>query len=265
MILTQLLVRKFIIGLPFYDLVSISVEWRFYVLTFSTVLIAAAGYIINDYFDIKIDLINKPKKVYVGRIIKRRYALLTHQLLSGFAIVLGFFLGLKILIVKIVAVVLLWFYASIFKKKAFLGNLIVSFLTALAIFEIDLLYNQNSKLLYIYAVFAFFINLIREIIKDIEDIRGDKMHGAVTLPIKIGIRKTKLVIYGLFTILASLVLKLSIGIGNPKLWFVFSILGFLVSIFIYKLIFSDRKKHFQELSKLCKLIMILGILSMIVL
>lgn len=265
MILTQLLVRKFIIGLPFYDLFFVSVEWRFYLLIFSTVLIASAGYIINDYFDIKIDLINKPKEVYVGRIIKRRYALLMHQLLSGFGILLGLFLGFKILIVKSVAVVLLWFYASIFKKKAILGNLIVSFLTALAIFEIDLLYHQNSKLLYIYAIFAFFINLIREIIKDIEDIRGDKMYGALTLPIKIGIRKSKLVIYGLLLILASLVLRLSIGIANQKLWFVFSFLCLLVSIFIYKLIFADRKKHFHALSNLCKLIMILGILSMIVL
>jgi 4-hydroxybenzoate polyprenyltransferase len=265
LVITQLLVRKFLADLPWSELYTGNIDFRFYLLVLSTVLIAAAGYLINDYFDVKIDLINKPDKVYIGRILKRRKALLLHQVLSGLGILIGLYLGLKIFLINSFAVILLWFYASIFKKKPFVGNLIVAFLTGLVISELAIFYDKNAILIHVYAIFAFFINLIREIVKDIEDIRGDKAHGAKTLPILIGIRKSKYVIYFLSFLLSSLVIILSLKLNNHKLWFIFSILGFLLLIFLYKLIFADRKKHFRELSNFSKLIMILGISTMIVL
>ncbi|MCP9756897.1 prenyltransferase [Lacihabitans sp. CCS-44] len=242
---------------------SIFKDWEFLILVLSTVLIAAGGYIINDYFDVKIDQINKPDEVFVGRIIKRRYALLIHQILSGMGVVLGLFLSWKILLVNSFSVTILWFYASIFKKKPFSGNLIVAFLTALSISEIALYYEPGRIIIHIYALFAFFINLIREIIKDMEDMKGDAAHGSKTLPIFLGIRKTKNIIYSLLVLFVALVLILLAKLSNFNLWLCFGILGLLLLLMLYKLILADRKKHFAELSRICKIIMLLGVASIV--
>jgi 4-hydroxybenzoate polyprenyltransferase len=233
----------------------------FAIMVLSTVLVAASGYIINDYFDVKIDRINKPNEVFVGNTIKRRSALLLHQIFSGLALFMAIFLGWKILAINVFSITTLWLYASVLKKKTLIGNLIVALLTALSIAQIAIYFQPNNKLVYIYAIFAFFINLIREIIKDIEDIRGDKAHGAKTLPIVYGIRKTKIVIYFLVFIFIALVVVLTYEIGNIKIYTVFSIIGLLIIYLIYNLIYADRKKHFAFLSRWCKIIMLIGMSS----
>ncbi|MBK9509667.1 MAG: geranylgeranylglycerol-phosphate geranylgeranyltransferase [Cytophagaceae bacterium] len=252
---TQLLVRIFLIKnqeIPFYK------DYLFLIMVVSTLLVAGSGYIINDYFDVKIDRINKPDEVIVGNTIKRRTALLFHQILSGVALILAFFLGWKTLAINVFSITTLWLYASILKKKTFIGNLIVALLTSLSIAQIAVYFEPDNKLVYIYALFAFFINLIREIIKDIEDIRGDKTHGAKTLPIVYGIRKTKYLIYFLLFVFVVFVILLTFEIGNLKIFTVFSIIGLFIIYLIYKLVNADRKKHFAFLSRWCKIIMLIG-------
>ena len=238
-------------------------DWRFFVLVSSTLFIAAGGYVINDYFDVKIDQINKPNEVFVGRIIKRRYALLMHQVFSGIGVFLGLFLGWRIFIINVFSVTILWFYASLFKKKPFSGNLIVALLTALSISEIAIFYDPRRIIIHIYALFAFFINLVREIIKDMEDIKGDAAHGSRTLAITLGIRKTKNVIYILLILFVTAVLTLISKLGNTNLWICFGILGILLIVMLYKLILADRKIHFAELSRICKIIMLMGVASIV--
>src|ERR1700748_3592419 len=107
----------------------------FYLLSLSSVLIAAAGYIINDYFDLHIDRINKPDKVVVEKMIKRRWAIIWHWILSGLGILIGFYLSWKLRNIfigpsNLVCVLLLWFYSTTFKKKLLIGNVLISFLTA---------------------------------------------------------------------------------------------------------------------------------------
>jgi 4-hydroxybenzoate polyprenyltransferase len=258
--LTQYLVAYFLIKLPDFQLFE---NWRFAFLVLSTVFIAAGGYIINDYFDVKIDQINKPEEVFVGRAIKRRYALLFHQIFSGIGVSLSVFLGWKILIINILAVNILWFYASVFKKKPLVGNFIVASLTALSVSEIAIYLAPDQVIVYVYSLFAFFINLIREIIKDIEDIKGDQMHGAKTLPIVLGIRKTKNVIYFLAVLFICTVLVLLLKIDKNNLWICFTFLFLLLIYLIYRLFLADRKKHFSDLSTLCKVILLLGVLSVV--
>lgn len=243
--------------------ISIWLDWRFAILVLSTVFIAAGGYIINDYFDVKIDQINKPNEVFVGRIIKRRYALLTHQIFSGIGVLIALLLGWRILLINVFSVSILWFYASIFKKKPFSGNLIVALLTALSISEIALYYEPNRIIIHVYALFAFFINLVREIIKDLEDMKGDAAHGSKTLPIYIGIRKTKQIIYLLLLLFVTAVVILINKLGNLNLWICFGILGILLMLMVYKLILADRKSHFRQLSQICKIIMLLGVASIV--
>lgn len=234
-------------------------------ITIVTVLVAAAGYIINDYFDIKIDLVNKPSEVYIGRTIKRRSAMLWHQVFNVTATVIAWTLGLKVFVVTVLAITLLWFYASIFKKRAFWGNFLVAGLTAASLVIMAVYYPKNDLLINIYAVFAFGISLIREIVKDCEDIRGDKEFGSTTIPIILGLKKTKWLIFVIMTSFAIIVGAMGLALKNPKLQVSFLVMGIPYFYLAYKLYWADRKSHFNQLSQICKYIMILGTLSMLTL
>jgi 4-hydroxybenzoate polyprenyltransferase len=256
------MLRVFLIG-PKQDWVNHLLNVQQLMLVFSTASIASAGYIINDYFDIKIDLVNKPTEVIIGKIIKRRRAILIHQILNFIGLALGFFLGLKILLINLFCIITLWLYSERFKRKAFVGNFLVAFLTALSLIIIGVYYQKNMDLVGIYALFAFFISLIREIIKDMEDIRGDTRYGCQTLPIIWGIRRTKILLYVFIIGFVGLLLTMSYILDNQYLMIIFGFGIFPFSWFFYKLYWADKRRDFNLLSKVCKLIMLFGIGSMI--
>lgn len=236
--------------------------WLFLIVA-STVMIAAAGYIINDYYDIKIDLINKPDRVVIGKTITRRYAIFFHTVISVAGVGKGLLINWKVGAVNFVSVFLLWLYSNNLKRLPLIGNLVVSLLTGLSIFLLSFLYEQYLPLVITYSLFAFFMTLIREIVKDMEDMKGDTTFGCRTLPIVWGIRKTKSFLYG--TILAFSFLVLWLDYHQLKLsWIYFIPLLFVpMSILFYRLLKADTKKEFFQLSQLCKIIMLLGICSMI--
>jgi 4-hydroxybenzoate polyprenyltransferase len=235
---------------------------RLFILSASTVLIAAAGYIINDYYDIKIDLINKPERVVVGKSITRRYAILFHTLLSFAGVVLGLFLSWKIAVVNFASATVLWWYSNSLKRHPFIGNLVVALLTGIAIWLVDSLYKTGHMLIITYASFAFFITLIREIIKDMEDLKGDQTFGCKTLPIVWGMRKTKYFIYGILVVFVLTVLTLGFYYKNlPVDYFLLFLVVPLIWL-VVRLIRADTKKDFAWLSNFCKIILLLGILSM---
>ena len=254
--LTQYFTAGFLIGMHTLN------DLKLLLLSISTILIAAGGYVINDYYDVKIDYINKPNRVVIGKIISRRYAILFHVLLSTIGIALGIYLSLGIGLVNAVSVFLLWLYSNNLKRLPFIGNVTVAFLTGLAVIVVDLFYRTNNSLVIIYALFAFFITLVREVIKDMEDLKGDNSFGCKTLPIIWGLRKTKLLLYIILLAFAGIVVVLNqlyralpfkyhlIFLFVPLLWL------------LYRLIRADMKKDFTRLSIFCKVIMLLGILSM---
>lgn len=235
---------------------------QLYVLVLSTVLIAAAGYIINDYYDVKIDLINKPERVVVGKSIRRRYALLFHWALSFIGVSLGFLLSWKIAVVNFFSGFLLWWYSNLLKRKPFVGNFSVALLTGLSVYVVAVLFDPFNKLILVYSFFSFFITLIREIIKDIEDLKGDNTFGCQTLPIIWGIRKTKTFIYLLALIhVLAIVYFNSLYVWLP-VWILTVFVFFPVSFLVLRLTFADTVKDFSKLSLYCKIILLLGVLSM---
>jgi len=261
-VISQYMARVFLIG-PKNQWLEIIQDTNLFLLVLATSAIAAGGYIINDYFDIKIDIINKPDKVIIGKIIPRRWAILIHQIFSLSGLIIGFYLNFHIGIINFVAVSLLWFYSERFKRKAFIGNFWVAALTAISILVVGIFYRINMEFIVIYAIFAFFISLIREIIKDMEDIRGDSKYNCQTLPIIWGIRKTKILIYILIGSFYTLLLSIALSINNPYLLLLFSssILPFIW--LSYKVYIADKKRDFTFLSNVCKTIMIIGIGSML--
>jgi 4-hydroxybenzoate polyprenyltransferase len=261
-VLTQYMARIFLVG-PKSEWLSYIFDYKQFMLVFATVSIAAAGYIINDYFDIKIDMVNKPREVIIGTAIKRRWAILNHQVLNFIGIAIGFFLGLKVFLINVFAVSALWFYSERFKRQAFIGNFLVAFLTSFSLIVLAVYYKKNEMYVNIYALFAFSISLIREIIKDMEDIRGDARYGCRTLPIIWGIRRTKILLYIFITIFVSVLFFMAYSLHNRYLIIIFSGSIIVFSWLMNKLYWADRKKDFTLLSRICKIIMLGGITSMI--
>lgn len=236
--------------------------WLF-LLSGSTILIAAAGYIINDYYDIKIDLINKPDRVVIGKTITRRYAILFHTVISFLGVAAGLLINWKVGALNFVCAFLLWLYSNNLKRLPLIGNVVVAFLTGLSIFMLVFLYNQYLPFVMVYSLFAFFMTLIREVVKDMEDMKGDTTFGCKTLPIVWGIRKTKSFVYVIVVIFSILVLWLDYRELKIS-WIYFIPLLFLpMSVLVFRLIKADTKKEFYQLSQLCKIIMLLGIISMV--
>jgi 4-hydroxybenzoate polyprenyltransferase len=241
---------------------SLLTDWRIHLLMISTTMIAAAGYIINDYYDVKIDFINKPDRVVVGRTIGRRFAILFHVLLSSGGIFLGLFLSWTIAAIHVFSVFLLWWYSNNLKRQPFIGNFSVALLTGLSIAIVDVLYQHSDRLVLIYAVFAFFMTLVREIVKDMEDLKGDNTFGCRTLPIVWGLRRTKQVIYVIIVIFSTVVLLINDFYVQLPVWY-FVLFLFLPLLFlVLRLYRADTTRDFGWLSTFSKVIMLLGILSM---
>ncbi|NQX90998.1 MAG: UbiA family prenyltransferase [Flavobacteriales bacterium] len=199
-------------------------EWQFFLLVLVMVLLAAGGNIINDYFDQRIDEINKPKKVVVGKVIRRGTALRLHQTFTLSATILGIYLAYDFGMVwwsllPIAMGITLWFYSYALQRYLWIGNFAVSLLVGIVplwsgLFEIPLLVDEIQVLggdgkalsqtcwiwLIGFALFAFWLTLIREAIKDIQDKRGDITAGFRTLPIVWGIAKTKWYLHFLFLV-----------------------------------------------------------------
>jgi 4-hydroxybenzoate polyprenyltransferase len=236
--------------------------FEFFLLTFGTFLVAAGGYVINDYYDIKIDLINKPNRIVIGRVISRRQALFFHSILNFAAIVIGFILSWHVALFFAGCAFLLWLYSNLLKRLALLGNITISILTASVIWAISLYFRENDRLIYLYSVFAFCISLLREIIKDMEDTKGDAEHGCKTLPIVLGMRRTKTILFVLLVAFAGLVCIQAIRserIMQTIIYFGMLLpLGFLA----YQIQKADKQKDYANLSSYCKWIMIVGVASL---
>lgn len=237
-------------------------DLRLFLLSLSTVLIAAGGYVINDYYDVKIDYVNNPERVVVGKTIHRRFAILFHIALSALGIFVGLFISWKLALVNFLSVAVLWFYSNLLKRLPFIGNFTVALLTGASIAVIILLYHTNVVLILIYALFSFFMTLVREIIKDMEDLKGDNTYGCKTLPIVWGIRKTKIALY-----LLILFFSVTVVVIN-QLYVKLDVIYFVMLLFVplawlvTRLVRADTKRDYGWLSSFCKVIMLLGILSM---
>jgi len=269
-----------------YPLAGQEVDFRFYLMLLSNVFIAAAGYIINDYFDVNIDQINKPSKVVVGAYISRRWVIFWHLILSVFAIyistiVFPFKTFWHIHLSNLLAILFLWFYSTTFKKNFLVGNIIISVLTAwsiavvyfskLTIQEIlqpninDSANFKFAKLTLLYSAFAFILTLVREALKDLEDMEGDEKFGCTTLPIKWGLKPTKVYLSVWLIVVIALLLIIQLVV-IPFGWWLSAIycIVFIVTplvIVFYKLPKSFTNKHFNELSTWVKVAMLFGILS----
>ncbi|MDG1842430.1 MAG: geranylgeranylglycerol-phosphate geranylgeranyltransferase [Crocinitomicaceae bacterium] len=260
--------------------------FSFFILVISTLFIAAAGNIINDYFDVKADRINKPYKQIINRSLKRRWAIVLHWLFNfcGFflAVITSLFMkSLWFVVIHLISINLLWFYSLFLKKKAIIGNMIIGFLTALVpilvilffyslnISEIssnDLIIFEQYKFLWVLSLFAFTQNFAREILKDIQDIKGDKLIYVRSLPMIIGIRKTQVIISlvllcPVIFYCAFFYLNLFQLIGINRMESLgFGIACFFNILVVLRMLLYNKNEHFWS-NQLIKLSMFFGLMT----
>ena len=287
MVLLTLVLTKYALINSFSNLF----DTQFTLLVISVLTITASGYIINDIFDVKADVINKPTKVYIDVSISRKHAFTIYYLLSAFGLLTGFIVAylkgnISYSLVFIGTVLLLFWYSKSLKKIAFIGNVVVSFLTAFTLFIVFLFEKESTttatnifeamvgffKIIpttvafLCYLIFAFSTTLIREIVKDIEDIKGDYSLKMNTLPILIGINRTKniaLVLSAFVFLFLVFILKEELIHIQLLFWYAMLFIILPFAWFIYKLINAKTNTNFSKLSTLLKLIMCFGILSML--
>lgn len=261
-VFTQYMVKLFLIS-PAQPWLTTLSEIPLLAISASTIIIAAAGYIINDYYDIKIDRVNKPQRIVIGRLIKRRVALGAHFTLNFIGIGLGFWVSLKVGVINFIAGFLLWLYSNQLKRLPLVGNIAIAILTAMVVIVMAVYYEKQQLPLFTFATFAFFITIIREVIKDMEDVKGDASFGCKTLPIIWGIRRSKNVIYVFLGILTIILLStLFVYRHQFILYLVIFVIPSLFFLFI-RLRSADTKKEYRYLSHFCKFIMLIGVLSMV--
>lgn len=262
-------------------------EFQFFLLALSTSMIAAAGYIINDYFDVRIDRVNKPERLVIDKGIKRRVAMVAHVIINVLAIGIGAILSYKLGMWKLGMIYILctaglWYYSTTFKRMFFIGNFIIALFTALVplmvgLFEVPLLakkydilvtqfdvsFNHIFYFIAGFSFFAFITTLIREIIKDTYDMEGDEEFGCNTIPIAIGINQTKYLVMSLIlmTMVALGYLQyLQFNSGDKLSFFYLLILLQLpFSFLMYKIFRAHEPIAFRFPEKLTKAIMVLGI------
>ena len=281
--LTQILFQCFIIvpvkqtaGVPVLFFLS-----DFIFLVLASVFIAAAGYIINDYFDLNIDKVNKPDKIIIERVISRRSAILWHALLSlaGLALtaIVARHIGVWWLLFANAATVIgLWFYSTTYKKTTLIGNTLISILTAWVIVVIYFFNKDehsgivNAKLLRLtalYSGFAFIISLIREVIKDMEDVEGDRRYGCKTMPILWGMNAAKIFAAVWLSVITIAIAAVQFYVIQFSWWFsaAYCIVFVLMPLlWIFKNLFiATTPAHYHKLSLAVKLVMLAGILSMV--
>ncbi len=287
-ILTQYLMRWCVIN-SFLNIIHIDMQFSeglFALLVLSTTCIAAAGYAINDYFDVRVDTENHPDSVIVGTKISRRMAMAYNNILNFIGVALGFWISYKIGLFKLGFLFALisgglWFYSALYKRQLIIGNLIVAIFAGLVplltvIYEIPLLNKVITPdrpptdapivsvlFLYIagYSAFAFLTTLAREILKDIEDLKGDDLVGRRTIPVVWGINAAKSIVISLLIIILTLLLLIYFYKFNDILALIYLSITIIIPIFyyIFKLIKAKEKGQYHYISTGIKGIMLAGL------
>lgn len=286
--LGQILFQYFVLRPMFYAyyLPVTLPHLQFFLLVLATLLIAAGGNIINDIFDLEVDLYNKPEKVIIDKTISESAAQNIYYLFNGIALGLVIYLtkyigNLQLISYFVLCFVLLWFYSSELKKKPVIGNFVIGLLGALSIIIVWLfernLFNPEwlavkdmqtvSPKIFMYAVtysmFAMLTNFIREIIKDIEDRAGDEKYGAQTLVIKYGMKTTKAVLSVFYLIFIALALYIINYFMAEQAWNKLSYaVGAILLPFLCSGYFIILRENARLASVFIKVTILTGVLSM---
>ncbi len=246
-------------------LISQTESADFYVILFVSIaasLVTAAGNIVNDIFDIDTDKISHQDRVLVLGKISKKEAWTEYILLNSISFIISVSLSIKLMVIILTTIILLYIYSSTLKNLPLIGNLTIAFLTGLA-FIYGGFAAGNPMAAIVPAIFAFLINLIREIVKDMQDVEGDKISGVNTFPIKFGFQKSKiLILFITFSLILYTLYPFRIGLYKIEYFIIVMLFVNPLLILCLKFLFDDKKEnHLSVVSNALKLNMVFGLIA----
>lgn len=261
-ILAQYLSAIFILA-PEKKPIHVILDINLLLIVLATALTIASGYIINSFYDSKKDLINRPNKSILDRLVSQQTKLRVYFALNFTVAFFAFLISFRAFLFFSVYIFLIWFYSHKVKKFVIIGNLMATLMAILPFFALLLYYKNFYEVIICHATFLFLLLLIREMIKDLENIKGDLANDYKTIPILHGELTSKKIItfLTLLTVFPVYLLIEKFEIGNMDLYF-YSCLLFLL-LFLLKLWKSDLKEHYLLLHNLLKFLIVSGVFSII--
>ncbi len=261
-VIAQYLASIFILA-PKSSVKIVLLDAKLLMLVLASSTAIAAGYIINNFYDKEKDLINRPQKSMLDRLVNQNTKLSFYFVLNFLAIIMASYVSFKSVVFFSLYIFLIWFYSHKLKRLPFLGNLVASVLIVTPFFVIFIYFKNYQDVVFVHAIFLFLIVLIRELVKDLTTLKGDLTLGYKTLPILYSERFSKRIITILaLIVLASaycLVTRFNIG----KMDYYFYVVSVIMVGFVLLLWFSKTKTHYVKLYSVLKLIILLGVFSIV--
>lgn len=229
----------------------------------ASALVIAGGYIINNFYDAEKDLINKPKKSMLDRLVSQRFKLTTYFLLNFLAVFAASYVSFRAVLFFSAYIFGIWFYSHKLKKVPFVGNFVSATLAIAPFFAVFVYYKNFETVIFVHAMFLFLLILAREMIKDLENITGDLAQNYRTIPIIYGAKVSKflIVILVLLTLIPSLLLITKFDVGYMNYYFIGCIV--LLILFLILLLGSSQKAHYVWLHNILKFIIVVGVFSIL--
>ena len=261
-VLAQYLSSIFILA-PEKRALDVILDWRLLLIVFVSTLTIASGYIINSFYDSEKDLINRPNKSMLDRLVSQQTKLQVYFVLNFIATALAFIISFRAALFFAVYIFIIWFYSHKLKKYPIIGNLTASLLAVLPFFGILLYFKNFYSVIFAHATFLFLLILIREMIKDLENIKGDMANDYQTIPVRFGEKISKQIITALTigTIIPVYILVEKFNVGYMDIYFYMSLI--VLIFFILKLWKSDSHQEYLQLHNILKLIIITGVFSIV--
>lgn len=261
-VIAQYLSAIFILS-PEKRALSILLDFQLFIIVLASALTIASGYIINNFYDSRKDLINRPNKSQLDRLVSQKTKLYTYFGINFLVFFIAFFVSLRAVLFFSVYIFLIWFYSHKLKKYPIIGNLTATLLAVLPFFAVLLYYKNFYYVIFFHAFFLYLLLLIKEMIKDLENIKGDMANNYVTIPVKFGenISKKVITILTISTIIPIYFLIEIYDVGYMDIYFYLSM---IVLLFFLKLLWkSNSKPQYVKLHNSLKVLIVAGVFSII--
>ena len=248
---------------PNWPLSKVVLDLNLFLIVTSSALVIASGYIINNFYDAEKDLINKPTKSMLDRLVSQRFKLTTYFILNFLAVLAASYISFRAVLFFSAYIFGIWLYSHKLKRILFIGNLVSASLAIAPFFVVFVYYKNFETVIFVHAIYLFLLILARELIKDLENIAGDVAQQYSTIPILLGSKIAKLLIALLIvlTLIPTYLLINVFDVSYMSLYFITA--GVLLVVFLLLLWKSSVKKHYVWLHNILKFIIIAGVFSIL--
>ena len=262
LVLAQYLASIYILApnLPFRNVVF---DLNLFLIILSSAFVIASGYIINNFYDAEKDLINKPKKSFLDRLVSQRFKLTTYFILNLLAVFMASYISFRAVFFFSTYIFSIWLYSHKLKRITFIGNLISATLSIAPFFAVFVYYKNVETVIFVHAVYLFLLMLTREMVKDLENLKGDLAQGYRSIAVLHGskVAKQSIAVLIILTLIPTYMLIVVYDVGYMNGYFILA--GFLLLIFVFLLIQATEKRHYIRLHNLLKLIIVMGVFSIL--